>query len=107
MYTRGSRVRIITLSTNERYYNYRPQTKFAEVMFSQVSVCLQGACVARRRCAWQGEHVWWGACMVEGMYGKEVCMAGGCAWQGGVRDSRDGHCSGRYASYWKTFLFKI
>ena len=58
------------------------------------------------------------------MYGRGVCMAGGMhvwqgcvhgmghAWQGGVRGKgggmrgrRDGHCSGRYAYYWNTFLF--
>ena len=63
---------------------HRPQTKFAKVMFLQVSVCPQrGACVA-------GGHAWWGVCMVGGMHGRgEVCvaggacMAGGCAWQGG------------------------
>ena len=30
-------------------------------------------------------------------------MAGG----GGVRGRREGHCSGRYASYWNAFLFNI
>ena len=31
---------------------------------------------------------------------------GGQAWEGGgVRGRRDGHCSGRYASYWNAFLF--
>ena len=64
--------------------NYRPQTKFAKVMFSQVSVCprggghaWQGACVAGRH-AWQGEHAWWGgACMAGGMHGGGACMVGG------------------------------
>ena len=72
---------------------YRPQTKFAKVMFSQVSVCPQGgghacrggcgrwhawwgvsiagSCMAGRH-AWQGECAWQGAC------GR------GCAWQGGM-----------------------
>ena len=41
-----------------------------------------------------GGHAWWGACVV-----------GGCAWQeGGMHCVRDGHCSGRYASYWNAFL---
>ena len=34
----------------------------------------------------------------------------GCAWQkgeGGMRGRRDGHCSGRYASHWNSFLFKL
>ena len=54
---------------------YRPQTKFAKVMFLQVSVCPQsggGACVA-------GGHAWQWACVAGG-----ACMVGGCAWQGGM-----------------------
>ena len=31
-------------------------------------------------------------------------MARGHVWQGDVRGRRDGHCSGRYASYWNAFL---
>ena len=34
---------------------------------------------------------------------KGACVAGG----GGVRGRRDGHCSGRYASYWNAFLFPL
>ena len=37
--------------------HYRLQTKFAKVMFSRVSVCPLGACVA-------GGHVWQGECIV-------------------------------------------
>ena len=56
----------------------RPQTKFAKVMFLQVSVCPHGgACVV----------AWWGACMVArgGMHGccrgVRGCSRGeGCAW---------------------------
>ena len=69
--------------------NYRPQTKFAKVMFLQVSVCPQGGmrgCSWGVGCAWllPGGHAWllWG-----GMHGE-----GGCAWwrvacvaKGGVR----------------------
>ena len=61
--------------------NYRPQTKFAKVMFSQVSVH-RGACMDRGR-AWQG-----------GMRGG----GGGHAWQ------ESSHCSRQYASYWNAFL---
>ena len=39
-------------------------------------------------CTWG--HAWQG----RGVYGK-----------GGVRGRKDGHCSGRYASYWNAFLF--
>ena len=79
---------------------YRPQTKFAKVMFLQVCVYPQrGACIAGGVCgggggmhggeggAWQGAvrgvggmhgggHVWWGACMVGG------CVAGGVHGRG-------------------------
>ena len=39
-----------------------------------------------------------------------ACIAGGDVWQRGcvargMRGKRDGHCSGRYASYWNAFLF--
>ena len=48
------------------------------------------------------------ACMV-GACVAGVYMAGGHAWQGaclagGVRGRRNGHCSGRYASYYNAFL---
>ena len=36
-----------------------------------------------------------------GMNGMEVCMAGGMCGR------RDGHCSGRYTSYWNVFLFTM
>ena len=41
-------------------------------------------------------HAW-----QEDMYVRE------CAWQGGMRGRRDGHCSRRYASYWNAFLFPM
>ena len=51
---------------------------------------------------WQGGmhgkgHAWQGG--VHGMHGGVTCMAGG------MRCGRDSHCSGRYASYWNSFLF--
>ena len=61
---------------------------------------------------WQG-NVWWGACMVGGMCGREVCMAGGMHGKGDVCGKgamcgrRDGHYSRQYASYWNAFLFKF
>ena len=36
----------------------------------------------------------------EGMHSRW----GGHAWQGGIRGRRNGHCSGRYASYWNALL---
>ena len=83
--------------------HYCPQTKFAKVMFLQVSVCPQGgvrdggACMAGR-----GGHAWLGACVTGGVHGRGACVEGGVhdrgcvcgggghvwqgkhAWQGGV-----------------------
>ena len=76
---------------------YRPQTKFAKVMFSQVSVCPQGGMHGRGGGACMaGGHAWQGVCMAGGMHGRGcawqgVCTAGGacvagagCVWQGGM-----------------------
>ena len=59
-----------TVSMNPigKYSCYRLQTKFVKVMFLQVSVCPQGACVAG---AMHGE----GACMAGCMCGGGACMA--------------------------------
>ena len=85
---------------------YRPQTKFAKVMFLHVSVCPQGkgACMAggmhgRGACMTGGVHGW-RAYMVGGMHGRRhlwqgACMAGGCAWLGGMRGR--GMCVGGHA----------
>ena len=53
----------------------------------------------------KGGHAWQRACMgvTGGMHGMGVCVAGACM-AGGVCRKRDGHCSGRYASYWNAFL---
>ena len=40
--------------------------------------------------------------MAGGMCSKAVCVAGACM-AGGMHGRRDGHCSGRYASYWNAF----
>ena len=57
---------------NVMQYYYRPQTKFAKVMFSQVSVC------PRRE----------GACMAGGMRGRGMCRAdGGGGMHGGAGES--------------------
>ena len=48
-----------------------------------------------------------GTCMVGGMYGKTwgMCGVGGmCGGGGDTCGRRDGHYSGRYASYWNAFL---
>ena len=62
-------------------------------MFSQVSVILSTGGVHGLG------HAWWGACVAGGCV-MGACVVGG----GGVRGRREGHCSGRYASYWNVFL---
>ena len=68
---------------------YRPQTKFAEVMFLQVSVCPWGmACVPGGWHTWQGVACMaWGACVTRG----GACVAGPCM-SGGMHG--DVHGSG-------------
>ena len=82
---------------------YRPQTKFAKVMFLHVSVSHSVHRGGGR--AWQGVHGLggvhvgvcvsvWGACMPGGggVHGREACMAGGMhatclgghVWKGGM-----------------------
>ena len=76
---------------------YRPQTKFAKVMFLQVSVCPQGGGM------WQGVCMtgacMTGACMagacVAGACVAGACVAGGHAWQGGF--VARGVCGGGHA----------
>ena len=62
---------------------YHLQTKFAKVMFLQVSVCPKGVCMAggmygRGVCMVRGVcgggHAWQGVCVRWGMHGR------GCAW---------------------------
>ena len=74
---------------------YRPQTKFAKVMFLQVSVCPQGG-VHGCQGVWmvaggmRGEegHAWQrGACVVKG----GMCGKGGHAWQRRGMHGEGGH----------------
>ena len=74
--------------------------------------------------AWQGGgHAWQGDMHDGGMHGRGVCIVGGHVWQWDMPDKehawwgacvvedmhsrRDGHCSGRYASYWNAFLLTL
>ena len=72
---------------------YCPQTKFAKVMFLQVSVIL-----SRRGVSMVAPG---GVCMIAqgGMHG--------CFWRGGVHGFSDEirSMSGWYASYWNAFLY--
>ena len=85
---------------------------WGKIIFSQVSVvlftggaCVPGVCVWLGACMPGGVHAWGCACL--GVHGRGACVVGGVHSQGGgsVRGRKDGHCSGRYASYWNTFLF--
>ena len=84
---------------------YHPQTKFAKVMFFQVSVCSLGGC------------------LLQGMFAPGVPAPGGeCLLPGGSSPwyidhslivtrvvtrppPHDGYCCGRYASYWNAYLY--
>ena len=69
-----------------------------------------GACVGGGACVIGGGmrgrgHAWQGTCVAGG--GGHAWLGGRCAWRGGMRDRRDDHCSGRYASYWNAFLLYV
>ena len=107
---------------------YRPQTKFAKVMFLQVSVCPRGGIHGCLGGAWllRGEGgtyvVAWGG--VHGCSRGACVVAPGGAWllrgacvvaPGGVHGCSGGmhgffheirSMSGRYASYWNAFLLE-
>ena len=98
LYSRG----LETDGANITYY--RPQTKFAKVMFLQVPVCPHGggACMVLF-----GGHAWF---YLGGVHGF---IRGGHAWfyLGGhvwffqfFRYNEIRSRSGRYASYWNAFL---
>ena len=105
---------------------YRPQTKFAKVMFLQVSVCPRGghAWLLPGGRAWLlrgGVRAWLlpgGVCVVA-PGGACVVAPGGHAWllqwghvwllPGGVHGFFDEirSMSGQYASYWNAFLYEF
>ena len=58
---------------------------------------VKGTCVTRGACV---------AFVVEGgMQGRGHVLQGVCM-AGGMHGRRDGHCRGRYASYWNALLFQ-
>ena len=59
-----------------------------------VFMCGMGACVVGGACM-AGGHAWQGACVAGGVHGR------------GMRGRRNGHCSGRYASYWNAYLLSM
>ena len=103
-------------------HDYRPQTKFAKVMFLHVSVSHSvhmGMCMAGGGdmhggghalgvCAWLGGMHGWGACVDGGHAWPGACVAreGGAASPPPPDTTRyDRSMSGRYASYWNAFLY--
>ena len=77
---------------------YRPQTKFAKVMFLQVSVCprggmhgCRGACMVKGACvAKEGAYVAKGACMVKG-----ACVVKGGGGMRGIQQDKINERAGR------------
>ena len=79
--------------------NYRPQRSWGKVMFLQASVILLTGGV----CSWGGGDLLWGGAWSWGGLLPGGSAPGGCLVE---TPPRDGHCCGRYASYWNAFLFK-
>ena len=110
----------VMVSTHK--YLYRPQTKFAKVMFSQVFVCPQGGVsVSVRGCLHPGGLCPGGGLCPWGSLSRGVsvqeglCLVGSLSRVGGVsvretplnRNLLRTVTSGRYASYWNAFLFTL
>ena len=74
--------------------HYRPQTKFAKVMFSQVFVCQQG-----RGLHLGGLHPGGGSASRRG-----VCIQGGLGRPPPIRYCGIRSTGGRHTSYWNAFL---
>ena len=76
------KIKIRMILIGSRPVFYRPQTKFAKVMFLQASVCPQGGGVRGGVCmVARGACGCWGVCVVAGGH---VWFLGGCAWLPGV-----------------------
>ena len=104
---------------------YRPQQSWGKVMFLHMCVILftggvsgpAGVCLFLRGCAWSQGGAWsWGGVpgpmggggawsrgtlVLGGAWSRGRCLVPGGAWW----RPPDGHCCGRYASYWNAFLF--
>ena len=65
---------------------------------------LKGGVRGRGSMHGRGVYMVGGACMVVGCVLGGMCDRGPCM-AGGMGGRRDGHCSGRYASYWNAFLY--
>ena len=89
----------VSLSTDSRHNCYRRQTKFAKVIFSQVSVCPRGGGESR-------------GCLPHCILGYTPPPPGPEAdttWgrHPPIMHVRIRSTSGRYASHWNTFLFSL
>ena len=106
----------VSRTSNIQRSFYRPQTKFAKVMFSQVSVCLQGGgSLSREGGLSRGVSVHGGLCLRGSLSGgvsvQDWSLSGRSLSRGSL--SKGGLCqgypctvmSGRYASYRNAFLF--
>ena len=90
-------------------YDYRPETMFAKIMFSQVFVCPQGRVfvqgVSVQGVSVKGVSVQEGLCpgvSVRGSLSGGLCPGGSPSGRTPVMVT-----SGRYASYWNAFVFKV
>ena len=80
---------------------YRPQTKFAKVMFLHLSICSQEGPASRGVCIWGCLHP--GGLHPGGLHpGGSVSRQSPSIGYYGIKST-----IGRYASYWNAFLFGI
>ena len=127
-------ISVVVLTNYHRILScYRPQTKFGvrQYFYKRLSFCPGGhawlggmhswgrgwevACAAWGMCG-RSMHSQ-GACVAGGVHDGgcmvEACIVGGCVAgegvcvAGGMHGRRDGHCSGRYTSYWNAFLWSM
>ena len=92
----------------QKFSYYCPQTKFAKVMFSQVSVCPQGGldlCPGGSRSGGSLSRggLYAGGSVCRGVSGQGRSLSGGSLV---METPPRTVTSGRYASYWNAFLFK-
>ena len=87
----------------QKFSYYCPQTKFAKVMFSQVSVCPQGGLDLCPGGSLSGGSLSRGGLCAGGVSGQGRSLSGGSLV---METPPRTVTSGRYASYWNAFLFK-
>ena len=88
----------VTFSMAFGYYSFVVTVRNSSCFYTCLWFCSQGG----------GMHCKGRACMVGGHTWQERDMHGrGMYMAGGMHGRRDGHCSGRYASYRNAFLFQF